>query len=455
LNILGGVSKEEVGHEQRWPALRRTFAIFLLFWTVYGITTNARNGRAYNLQQMGVDAIVVHHTFEVGLSKIPRLKPNGDVFSFGGRTLAAKQPGQFFWGSIPYFFLHSVGITYEADYELSASLVTWFSAGLFAAAALALLDRMMWRYWGFSRRASLFATLATGFASYWFAYAGVSHHDVLAGSLLIGGLYGIEGNRFHYQGRNLKLAFGAGILLGLVIFTSMLPALIVAVVGIYVLATLPFRTTLWCGAGFLAGLMPLFAYNSHYFGSPLLPANLAGNYSDTFWSPGWSLAREHLNEYFGTGGISIWRYAPAEVIAFGGLFLLPPRTRCLLVGAVAVHVVYLISIPTLGGCEYGPRYLLPLLPLLAPGLAALFDYSPAARPWIGVAAAYGFFVSAVGAVVGTMYCTIDKFALGPEIAALRRTGASQFPLLTVSLLLPVVGLMIWRAVKAAPAEPVQ
>ncbi len=219
-------------------------ALLLLFWIVYGAATNVRNGREYNLQQMGVDAIVVHHTFAVGLSPLPILQPRGDVFSFGGRILAAKQPGQFVWGAIPYFVLHAAGITYERDYDLSSSLVTWFSAGLFAAVALALLDRMMERFWGFSGRACLVATLTVGFGSYWFAYAGVAHHDVLAASLLVGGLYVIEKNRFHFQGRNPRLAFMVGTLLGLVIFTSMLPALIVAAVGIYVLATLPFRTAL-------------------------------------------------------------------------------------------------------------------------------------------------------------------------------------------------------------------
>jgi hypothetical protein len=394
---------------------------------------------------MGVDAIVVHHTLAVGLSALPILQPRGDVFSFAGRIFAAKQPGQFVWGAIPYFVMRGVGISYERDYDLSSSLVTWFSAGLFAAVALALLDRMMGRFWGFSGRACLLATLATGFASYWFAYAGVAHHDVLAASLLVGGMYAIEANRFHFQGRKSGLGIAAGTLLGLVIFTSMLPALIVAAVGIYVLVTFPFRTALWCGGGFLLGLLPLFAYNGYYFGSPFVPANVAGNFSDTFWSPGWGLAANHLNAYFGTSGISLWKFAPAEVPAFAGLFLLPRRLRYLLVGAVAVHLVYLISIPTLGGCQYGPRYLLPLLPLLAPGLAALFDFRAAARPWIGVLVVYGFFVSAVGALQGTMYCTPATFALWPLMASLKQITADQFPLRALALLLPVVALLLWRA----------
>jgi hypothetical protein len=422
----------------------RALGLFFLFWISYGVTTNVQNGRAYTLQQMGVDAIVVHHTFVVGPSDVPLFKPRGDVFSFRGKKFAAKQPGQFFWGSIPYFVLHGLGITYEKNYDLSSSLVTWFSAGLFAATALALLDRMMWKFWGFSRRASMLATTSTGFGTFWFAYAGVAHHDVLAAALLVGGVYAVERNRFYFQGRNPILAFVAGALLGMVIFTSMLPALIVAVVGIYALATLPFRTSLWCVAGFLAGLLPLFAYNGHYFGSPFVPANVAGNYSDTFFSPSWRLAANHLNAYFGRSGISLWKYAPAEALALAGLSLLPRRLRWLLIAAVAVHILYLIDIPALGGCEYGPRYLLPLLPLLTPGLAAIFDSRSYLRPWIVVFTVYGFWVSSVGALAGTMYCNTSSFALRPQMAALREMTPGNFPLLALSLLLPVLALMLWK-----------
>src|SRR5439155_6885354 len=83
---------------------------------------------------------------------------------------------------------------------------------------------------------------------------------------------------------------------------------------------------------------------------------------------------------------------------------------------------YLIHIDTLGGNPYGPRYLLPLLPLLAPGLAALLDrpeVAAALRNKLLAACAlavlgYSFFVNLVGALQGTM-CIVERFALWQQL----------------------------------------
>ena len=68
----------------------RTAALFLFFWAAIGATTNVQNMRAYNLQQMGVDAIVAHRTFSLGHSALSILQPQGDTFVYDGRILAAR-----------------------------------------------------------------------------------------------------------------------------------------------------------------------------------------------------------------------------------------------------------------------------------------------------------------------------------------------------------------------------
>src|SRR5579883_2890222 len=60
----------------------RACGIFLFFWLAFGVTMNLGDLRAYNLQQMGVDAIVSHQTFTLGHGKNPLLQPGGDTFQF-------------------------------------------------------------------------------------------------------------------------------------------------------------------------------------------------------------------------------------------------------------------------------------------------------------------------------------------------------------------------------------
>jgi hypothetical protein len=431
----------------------RTFALFAFFWILFGATTCVTNLRDYNLQQMGPDALVRYHTFTLGHSQVPDLQPRGDVVSVNGRTLAAKQPGQAVWGAIPYWFLSHLGIHYEKNYDLASALVTWLSAGLWAALALALLDRMARRFWGFSDAASLVATLAVGAASTVLAYAGIAHHDVLAGALLLFALYAQEADHARGAARSLWLRAATGVLLGLVVFTSMLPALIVAVIGLSVLWSRSLKALLVEALGFALGIAPLLAYNAWYFGSPWVPANVAGGYSDTFASPSWQRCLHHLNAYLGNGGISLWKYAPLAALGAIGMLVLPKRLRRLrwtLGIALLAHLAYLLSIETLGTCSYGPRYLLPAILLLAPGVAAAFDWraetpSPGRLLLSGALLGYGFSVNLVGALVGSIHCNLDEFPLwylGQRLGHLSRDAAPLAPAMAV-LALCAFGLHAW------------
>jgi hypothetical protein len=431
----------------------RTMVVFLLFWLAFGMITNVNNLRSYTLQQAGVDAIVAHGTFTLGHSRQPRLKPAGDTFTLNGRILAAKQPGQFVFGAIPYTALYPLGITYERNYNMAAALVTWLSAGLLAALALALLDRLMWRLWRFDRVTSLSATLSLGLASTWLCYAGIAHHDVIAAALVVFALYAMECNRLEHKGRNARLALMTGALLGLTIFVSMLPALIVLALGasIAISKQRSVGSLLCHGAGFLIGILPLLIYNGWYFGSPLLPANIAGNYGDTF--PTFNLEQHlhHLNAYLGTGGISLWKYAPALGLGILGFRFMPQRLghmRTTLLTALALHLIYLLSIETTGTCQYGPRYLLPAMPLLVPGVAALLDsrwLTAASVKWMAMGAllAYGLLINLVGAVQGTIYCNLDEFALWGRIVGTNELSLNHFPLFNgVVTLLALWGLIV-------------
>lgn len=392
--------------------------IFLFVWLVTGIFINVNDQRAFNLQQMGIDAIVSHQTFTLGHSDLPILKPLGDTFYTDKGILPAKQPGQFALGAVPYFFLKSIGISYEFDYNLTASLVTWFSTSLISALALMLIYELL-KLWGIRRRSALWSVLTLGVGCHWIVYAGIAHHDIVATSCLTIALYFVEYNMIKHKGRHGLAALLAGLFAGLTIFASMLPALIVMVFGLYILTYAKIKQTLYSGLGFLLGIAPLFLYNYNYFGNPFTQANVAGNYTDTFFTINYEQFSHHLNAYLGYGGLSIWKYAPSIVLGFLALALLPKkfwRIKLFIYLSCFLHMFYLVNIETLGTCQYGPRYLLPLLPLCVLGIAVLVDKYNGKYPFslgllLGAILLHSTASSLIGAWGGAMQCDLQNFMM--------------------------------------------
>ena len=250
-----------------------------------------------------------------------------------------------------------------------------------------------------------------------------------------------------------------GIFLGWSVFTSMLPAPIVAVLGLYGLTRpsrhgytkAPRRLVVAHAAGCLIGVAPLLAYNAWYFGSPFVPANVAGDYSDTYFRPGAALFFDHVDAYVGLGGLALWKYAPALAVGLIGLIALPARLAGL--GAAAllafvVHFLFVTNIETLGTCSYGPRYLIPAMPFLAMGLAVVLDVRWRIQRGTvllmgAVLVAAGLAVNLPGAVVGTMNCDLTQFAFLEQAPRWKSLTAENWPLLGWPLLCPIAALLLW------------
>ncbi|PKF61968.1 hypothetical protein CW745_08250 [Psychromonas sp. psych-6C06] len=414
-------------------------ALFFLSWLFIGATINLQDQRVFNLQQMGIDAIVEHGTYTLGHSKHPNLQPLGDVFWKDGQRFAAKQPGQFTLAAIPYFAIRALGYNYNDNYDLTASLVTFFSTSFMSALAIMLLYKTL-LLWRFTPQVSLFALFPLAFASPWLIFSGIEHHDIMASSLIIYALYCIEKNALQYDNTRHPLAFLAGLFLGLAIFVSMLPALIVAAIGLYSISRFKINNSIATGCGFLLGLLPLAIYNGYYFGSPLTQANVAGNYADTFFNFSWAQFSHHLNAYFGIGGLSLWYYSPLLMLGFAFFMWtkqLALQTRVFIFLAILLHLFYLLNIETLGTCQYGPRYLIPLLPFFTIGLAGIVTRLLNRDPLsfgIGYSAlaTYSFIVTLFGALGGVLYCNLPRFALLQYMGELHRYHLDMLPFFSVA-----------------------
>ena len=118
----------------------------------------------------------------------------------------------------------------------------------------------------------------------------------------------------------------------------------------------------------------------------------------------------------------------------------------LLLAMVGLHLAYVLNLPFIGACQYGPRLFLPVIPFAMLGLPALLTFQARgsrrhARPllWLaGAVAIYSFTVSAVGALCGTMFCDTSRFAFLDDLAELPRLRLQLYPLSGACMTLAVI-----------------
>src|SRR5205814_9318457 len=165
-----------------------------------------------------------HHLYLEG-SRVERLRvqPVVDAFLYEGHIYPAKQPGQFMAGACAYFPLHAAGLSYAADYLLTAALVTFLTASLVTAASAVAVFRLAREF--APDKPSLFwpllAALSYGLASTAFAYSGVAWHDTLSTGYLTIALHLAVRLRREAQGRRANaLAASARALPGLTVPAS-------------------------------------------------------------------------------------------------------------------------------------------------------------------------------------------------------------------------------------------
>jgi hypothetical protein len=416
---------------------RLEWLLFLTLWFAYGVAINSGNLNAFGLQQAGVEAYVERRHLYLEGSRVARLQvqPVVDAFLYRGHIYPAKQPGQFMLGACAYFPLHAAGLSYAADYLLTAALVTFLTASLVTAASALAVFRLAREFapddsspfW------PLLAALSYGLASTAFAYSGIAWHDTLATAYLTIALYLAVRLRSESEGKKANaLAACAGALLGLTVTTSMLPFFMAAAVALYVVALRRWRRLPAFFAGGLAGLLPLLVYNAVCFGNPLLLSNVAGNYNDTFFRLDW----ENFLDKAGFYARMLTLYAPVFWAGLLGLAFYPAalrRERALLCVLLAALAAYILNIEANGTCQYGPRYLLPAMPLACLGLAGFGHLrGRAARLTAGVAAALlavaSFFINLVGAMHGAMLCDFPHSALAPYLSEMLGGKMRSYPL---------------------------
>jgi hypothetical protein len=231
--------------------------LFLFSWTVYGLMTKMSDINYYGLYQVGAESLVEYNTYTLGHSVVPGWKDagDGDVFEYRHQRFPAKQPGAFFVTATPYFFLHHFfGMSFLNARDKVSALNAWLSGALFTAATVALFYELL-QLMGYVIEVSMITTFGLAFCTILLPYSGVPHHDLMATFCTLMGFFFLI--RFR-QTQSILDYRSAGSWLGLTLFFSMLPALIVGLIGIYGI-TLSRKIKDWfhLALGFLIGYLPL------------------------------------------------------------------------------------------------------------------------------------------------------------------------------------------------------
>jgi hypothetical protein len=441
--------------------------LFLFLWLAYGAAINSDNLVKFNLQQIGVEAIVERHQFYLESSDVPELWPGGDVFLYRGHKYAAKQPGQFMAGAGVYWVLRGLGLTYKNNYLLTSALVTFLTTALVLAGSAVGVFRIARRLTRDGQ--SLFwptvTTLAYALGTSVCAYSGMAHHDALATGYLVIAFYLIfDLPRGGWDGRGaLVQSACAGLLLGLAVTTSMLVFFMAMVCALYFL---------WLGRwklipGFLVavliGLLPLFVYDAISFGNPFLLANVAGAhmFADTFFH----FSARNLGNKMVWYSTMLFVYTPVFLLGLFGLSYFPRALRrtpffLALVSMLIVLTAYVLNIQTGGDCQFGPRYLLPAMPFACLGITGYSYLSTnlerrLAGAIVLLVAVVSVAINLLGAVQGAMCCPDGRNALRDQFTLLAHGGGHSFPL-EPWLLAPLfmcAALLVWSVLQSRNARP--
>src|ERR1700686_671648 len=447
--------------------IRVEVLLFLLVWFAYGVVINSDNLLKFNLQQIGVEAIVERHQFYLEGSTAPELQPLGDVFLHQGHKFAAKQPGQFMAGALVYSVFNAFGLRYVNNYLLTSALVTFFTTSLVLALSAVAVFRIAYELTKDSQ--SLFWAMLTTFAyalgTTVFPYSGIAHHDALATGYLALAFYLVfqlsrQGRPY---GRGAILASAAaGLLLWFTVTPSMLAFFMALVSAIYFISLRRWKLMPFFLAGALIGLLPLFIYDARSFGGPFLLPNVVGAdmFADTFFH----FDPKNFGDKLILYSTMILTYAPVFAIGLFALTYYPASLKrrpvvLTLLAMIAVLVVYVLNIKTGGDCQYGPRYLMPAMPFACLGIAGFSYLTTASERRLAsvvvvAAISFSFAVNLVGAVQGAMCCPDGGNAFRNQLASLAHRDLPSFPL-ALWLLAPLIicaGLLVWTVIRSRKAR---
>ncbi len=423
---------------QKWYHL---ISIGLFVGGILTMTINSWNAKFFGLQNATVAALVEHQTFALIDQVIPgfNLVEGTETFRFGKDVFPMKQPGGTIIGAMIYYPLFLFKFTYVNHFDYVSHFVTWGTSTLMMALTsivMYLFVREVTKNHQLATKTAIMMPLAT---IIW-PYAGVSHHDIYGifwSTLAIYTFYlGCSKNKNSYL-------WLAGFLATFTLFFTMLP-LTLPLSFLILIAWEKNLDKLWTvGFGLVAGYIPNALFNWINFGNPLLPPNLAGQVSDTMPLLSLTNFTSKLWFYLGSPSSAIIYFAPVLLYGVIGIWQMKKHDwlKRVLTLIPFLQIVHISSMGTIGGFQYGPRYLLPSFTCLVLGIAVWLTkkHTPVTKYGFVIAVIYSIIVAAIGALQTVMYPMPGPYApvvLGAQII---RGEMPIFRMLIPGLILTIFG----------------
>ena len=304
-----------------------------------------------------------------------------DVTTLRGHTYSNKAPGLALLTVPLYVGLKHAGMRTTGD----PTRMLW-ALGLLGAVLPAVLLLFLVRWVGdglepgFGTVAAVAlgaGTLLTPFATLFFSHA--------LSALLVFATFALLWRTRGDEDGAVRWIAAAGVCAGLAVVTEYPNALAGAVLGVYAISRAPIvrRGVAYTG-GVIVGVLPLAVYNHWAFGS-ITHLSYAGGQTGTGGSTAQLVAHGDfsLAKLFETlvGAQGILTQAPVLVAGALGVVLLFRRRRAAealaVAGVCAVYLVYNSSYGSnFGGFSPGQRYVIPIIPFLALGIAPAFRRAP-------------------------------------------------------------------------------
>ena len=366
----------------RWVAL----GILVFCWILFASIEQS----PFKLQGAVVEALVergrLHFVrgningivFENLDTNTPSFRYLFNIFPHGGLYHVNHAPGQFFLAAPWYAACVELGWRFETHERLVWRVLVWtLTAPLGAWGVMCVF--ILARCWSMPFMAALLATTAFALASPWWAASGVLYHDSLAIALVLIGTTLWQYRRNGRQMNSILAPIAAGFLLAFSVVTTYLVVPIVLTIIVFLLAARPARRDVILFAlAFVPTLALLPIANTMAFGSLFATGYSAGGFDTNYPSPfDFVNAWEKTGFYLWHSDYGLLGLFPIFFCGAVGLIIGPsitPAARKLLVTLMAVHFLFIISMEHHGSVGWGMgRFFLPLFPILAFGLPALWD----------------------------------------------------------------------------------